>query len=224
MTVFWLKIIACITMICDHIKYVFPMFDVEIMEFLGRMSFPIFAFLITESYTHTKNLKKFIRRLVIVAIISQIPFMRFRSAYISQKIYLNVIFTFLLAIVGMYVLDKNWNIIVKTLIIALIIIIGQILNVDYMGYGVMLTILFYATRDNKIIRNILSTLLIIAFYIAMYRGLILNNMKVIISLIGTLSSLIVINLYNGEEGKKIKYFYYVFYPAHLLLFYLVSLI
>lgn len=224
MTVFWLKIVACITMVCDHIKYVFPVLNTEIMEFLGRMSFPLFAFLIVESYTHTKNFKKYITRLIILAIVSQIPFMRFRSVYLSQKMYLDVIFTFILGIAGMVVLDKKWNNFIKVLIITIIIILADVLNVDYNSYGVIMVLLFYVTRNNKVARNIFITVLMTAFYIKSYKYAMLTNRLAIISMMGTISSLFVISLYNGEEGRKIKYFYYIFYPAHLLIFYLISLI
>jgi len=224
MTVFWLKIIACVTMICDHIKYVFPTLNVEIMEFLGRMSFPLFSLLIVESYTHTRNMKKYIFRLVVLAIISQYPFMSFRSAYLSDRFMLDVIFTFLLGIAAMMVLDKKWNDLIKALLVALILFLGQEVNVDYSLYGVTMVILFFITRNNKVARNILITILVTVFYVMSYKYDLIHNMMVVCSYMGTLSSLFVINLYNGEEGKKIKYFYYIFYPTHLYFFYLLSLI
>lgn len=79
---FSLKIIAVICMLCDHfgdaiIKH-FSFFNI-----IGRIAFPIFAFQITEGYIHTKNLKRYFKRLIIFAIISQIPFMLFLSTFTS---------------------------------------------------------------------------------------------------------------------------------------------
>ena len=78
MSSFVIKIIACITMLLDHIKYSSPVFENFATEYLGRLSFPLFAFLIAEGYTHTKNLKKYYKRLFVFGLLSQIPFMLFR--------------------------------------------------------------------------------------------------------------------------------------------------
>ena len=76
MTSFVLKIIAIITMFIDHLGYaVFNRFSP--LNFIGRISFPIFAFQISEGYIHTKNVKKYLARLFIFSLISQIPFYLF---------------------------------------------------------------------------------------------------------------------------------------------------
>ena len=73
MNSFQLKIIACILMAIDHVGAImFP--DIDLYRIIGRLSFPIFAFLLTEGYVHTRNLKKYFIRLFIFAIIPQIPY------------------------------------------------------------------------------------------------------------------------------------------------------
>lgn len=90
---FALKIIAVICMLCDHLGDAiikpFSFFNV-----IGRIAFPIFAFQITEGYIHTKDLKKYFKRLIIFAILSQIPFMLFLSTFTSPFT-LNIFFTLL---------------------------------------------------------------------------------------------------------------------------------
>ena len=94
MSAFVLKIIAVITMTCDHVSYlIFGGFS--FLNYIGRIAFPIFAYQITEGYIHTHNLKKYFFRLFIFALVSQIPFMLFTSI-ISPKFHLNIFFTLLL--------------------------------------------------------------------------------------------------------------------------------
>ena len=74
MSNFYLKLIACICMLIDHIGYLFfPQY--EFLRVIGRIAFPIFSYLITEGYTHTSSIRKYSLRLLIFALISQIPYM-----------------------------------------------------------------------------------------------------------------------------------------------------
>ena len=107
MSIFVLKIIACITMFLDHIKYAIPITNNVLTKYLGRIAFPLFAFLITEGYMHTKNLKKYYIRLFIFALISQIPFMLFRTLVNSSDIILNIMFTLLLGLIAITIFDKT---------------------------------------------------------------------------------------------------------------------
>lgn len=74
----------------------------------GRIAFPIFAFQITEGYMHTKDLKKYFKRLILFAIISQIPFMLFLSTFTSPFT-LNIFFTLLFGLFAIYIYDKIPN-------------------------------------------------------------------------------------------------------------------
>ena len=91
MTSFSLKIIAIITMFIDHLGNSYFKYTTW-MNVIGRIAFPIFAFLISEGYAHTKNLKKYFFRLFLFALISQIPFMLFFSTY-KDGFAFNIFFT-----------------------------------------------------------------------------------------------------------------------------------
>ena len=94
MSSFVLKIIAVVTMFIDHIGYaIFGKFS--FFNYIGRISFPIFAFQISEGYAHTRDLKKYFLRLFVFAIISQVPFMLFHKM-LSNDFTLNIFFTLLL--------------------------------------------------------------------------------------------------------------------------------
>lgn len=87
------------TMVLDHIKYAIPETAGFITQYFGRISFPLFAFLVGEGYSHTSNLKKYYKRLIVFALISQVPFMLFRTL-VGEWRMLNILFTLLLRING----------------------------------------------------------------------------------------------------------------------------
>ena len=99
MTVFTLKIIAMISMILDHLKYAIPSTKGFATIYLGRIAFPIFAFLISEGFVHTHSRPKYMVRMLIFAIVSQVPFYLFSHYLIHSKANFNVMFTFEIAII-----------------------------------------------------------------------------------------------------------------------------
>ncbi len=129
MSSFQLKIIAITTMLIDHIGYViFP--DLIILRIIGRLAFPLFAFLITEGYCHTSNFNKYLARLAILAIISQYPFwlaFGFDSG-------LNIFVTLALGLIAIALSDRFGSIIPVVLLASLADIIGA----DYRFFGVFL--------------------------------------------------------------------------------------
>ena len=89
MSIFVLKIIAMITMVIDHARYLSLSFDNDITRFLGRWSFVLFAFILTEGLWHTKNRARYLKRVVLFAVVSQIPFMLFRTL-VGKYVLLNI--------------------------------------------------------------------------------------------------------------------------------------
>ena len=107
MSSFVLKIIAVISMLIDHSGYlIFNRFS--FMNYIGRLAFPIFAFLITEGYMHTSNLKKYFLRLLIFAILSQIPYTLFINTF-TNSFSLNTLFTLSLGLLAITVYSKLNN-------------------------------------------------------------------------------------------------------------------
>ena len=105
MSSFVLKILACIFMFIGHIPFVFP--DTVIPCILvGKLAFPIFAFLVSEGYVHTHNLKKYLMRLLVLAVISQLPAF---SLFNSNSLYLNIFFTLALGLISIRFFDKIRN-------------------------------------------------------------------------------------------------------------------
>ena len=216
MSSFVLKIIAVITMFIDHIGYAI-LGKFSFLNYIGRIAFPIFAFQISEGYTHTKNLKKYFLRLFIFAVISQIPFMLF-GKIISNDFTLNIFFTLLLGLISIYIYDKSKYKIIGIISAVLIALLAEFTHCDYGFYGIAIILLFYIFKNDVIKSSI-------AFMIATTINYLIPMIKYgfydiyFYLLICTFIPTIFISLYNGKKGKDTKYFLYLFYPIHLLLIY-----
>lgn len=212
MTTFIIKIIACITMVLDHIKYVYEPSTNFVTLYMGRISFPLFAFLITEGYVHTSNIKKYLKRLIIFGCISQIPFMIFRT-YVGNWIKLNIMFTFILGLMAITIFDKIENKFISIPLVILTIIGGNLFQVDYGAYGVLLVFILYLFKNKKVFLTISYIGVILLHYY--FSGCL--NISYIFNIIFTIFPIIIILLYNGKQGRKVKYFFYWFYPIHLII-------
>lgn len=221
MSAFVLKIIACISMLFDHTGYlVFG--KASFFNYIGRLAFPIFAFQITEGYIHTKNLKKYILRLFIFALISQIPFMIFNKLFFD-RFEVNVLFTLLFGLICIVSFDKH-NKIFGIFVTYILAFIAEKLSFDYGAYGVVIIMLFYLFRNNlglKSLAFVLATLIhyflaIIPYGLNTFVRIFTTINAVSIYTICTALTIILIMLYNGKKGRSIKYFLYLFYPIHLL--------
>ncbi|WP_315121710.1 TraX family protein [uncultured Clostridium sp.] len=237
-----LKIMAVISMLIDHIAAVLILMGIYykfipyaentaiahssnlntiylLMRAIGRISFPIFCFLLVEGYIHTSNKKKYALRLFIFALISEIPFnLAFgNKMFIPASRLNNVFFTLFLGICVMYIIEfiksKEINKVVTAIgIIATIVVFGVIakfIKCDFNYYGILCISLFYIFRENRILQ-ILSGIIVFLYQAPGSFGIVYL-------------SLLAIYFYNGERGLNTKYFFYVFYPAHLLILYFIRL-
>lgn len=232
MTSFVLKIIAIISMLIDHVGGAY-FNNISWMNLIGRIAFPIFAFQISEGYIHTQNLKKYFLRLFLFALISQIPFSLFTSLF-SENVSLNIFFTLFVGLLAIFAYDRitsdniklieNKNInkyINQTFGIFIAILLGvlaEVCNFDYGFFGVTIIFLFYLFKNVKVYM-VLSY--IIACILKYSTQIILHGYNIWYVLLGifTAMPIIFICLYNKKQGKKMKYFLYLFYPIHLLILY-----
>ena len=220
----WLKIIAIISMIIDHIalfilknynSFIYTLFTIGsrevtiyyIMRCIGRIAFPIFAFLIVEGYIHTHDRVKYGRNLLLFAVFSEIPYNLIHSGtwhYPGQ----NVIFTLFLGYLSICALeyfrqDK------KKLLISLLglLLISIAFKADYGCNGFGFILMLYILRNNKLIQAIIGSCFLSSTW---HAGL----------------AFIPLNMYNGTrgfiKGNFSKYFFYVFYLGHLLILYFIK--
>lgn len=199
-----LKIIACITMVIDHVGFLFfP--DQEIWRIIGRLSFPLFAFLIAEGYHHTKDVRMYVKRLFLFALISQLPYMLLLHAGGMEIFELNVFFTLLTGLLALIGLSKL-RFLYSFLLIIATCFVAQFFHFSYGAFGMITIFTSYLFLNNRKIGII--TLSLIPF---------VNN------LFNTLQwtaifSLPFIALYDGKKGFSFpRYFFYWFYPAHIVL-------
>ena len=229
-----LRTIAVLLMLSDHIWATYMSFG-NWMTYIGRMAFPIFAFQIAEGFVHTSNFKKYSLRLLGFAIVSEIPFNLIYSSRFFNPYHQNVLFTLLLGLLAIYVLDnlkKNFtkkNIGISLLWLALISIAATLGFVDYGFLGMLTVVMFYVLRDFPFawLWQLVGMVLInIVFFEGLvYPFEIFGRIFEIPYQGFAVFSLIPIWLYGGRKGKSSKamqYGFYAFYPAHMLVLYLIK--
>lgn len=234
-----LKIIACISMLIDHVGYVlFP--DAVILRLIGRIAMPIFAFFIGEGCLYTKNKKKYFLRVFILGLLCQ-------AVYITESLithsdggaYLNILLTFSLSIIlcSSYLSavsafrsdDKKQRIKGLSLFALCLIVIGAVclfcehslaltgisIEFDYGICGICLP-LFAALSKDKTKKLICFSLALTFSAFTLYNDILFSFCALI--------PLALLIFYNGKGGKaNLKYFFYAFYPCHLALIYLVDI-
>lgn len=227
---FLLKIIALIAMFIDHTGVILDMYSYStVLRLIGRIAFPIYAFLIAEGCFYTKNIKKYMFRLFIFGVISQLPFVLFTGNINNLFKHLNVFFTLALGVLCIYsynvVNTKITREVLKRIIIVFscyyILILAERLNTDYGALGVLLIYCLYlckSTSVNLYQLKIRQLLILSLFILLSYMPSTRYGMYMFI---GGSISLIPIMLYNGEKGKSFKWGFYAFYPIHLLLLALI---
>lgn len=220
MSSFVLKIIAIISMLFDHVGYtIFNKFS--FMNYIGRFAFPIFAFQLTEGYSHTKDLKKYFFRLFLFAIISQIPYMLFISSH-TNGFSFNILFTLILGLLTITVYEKLDNKYLGTFLVILCCIIAQCFCFDYGWFGIAIIFIFHIFKNKKWIMNL--SFAIVTFINYFYKYITAFRYEYLFIILFCVLALIPINLYNGKKGKDTKYLLYIFYPLHLIVLYLVHLL
>lgn len=189
------------------------------MRMIGRLGFPIFCFLLVEGFQRTRDVKKYAMRLGLFALISEIPFDLCFSGRVLEFGYQNVFFTLFLGLLTMIAFDwiakKEWaagvglNRAVKVIFSAAALAAGagvaHFLKTDYAATGVLCIMVLYLFRRRKPLQIAAGC---VAFLWEVTAPL----------------AFIPVGFYNGERGLKMKYFFYAFYPVHLLLIWLVSML
>ena len=228
-----LKIIAIIAMLIDHTgavvvlgfffflwygKWLVTLYYVMRL-LIGRIAFPIFCFLLVEGFAHTRSVKKYALRLLGFALISEIPFnLAFEGEMFAPQ-YQNVFFTLfigLLVMIGYRAVTEKLavNKWIKLILYAALLGAGMrlafFLKTDYDAIGFFCIMALYIFRRNKT-----------AQIMAGCTGFLASCFFTGGSEMTAPLAFIPIGFYNGKRGLKMKYFFYLFYPVHLLLLYAI---
>ena len=199
-------------MFLDHYHYIVG--GSEILNVIGRIAFPIFAFTLNEGYVHTRSLKKYLLRLFIFAVSIQMPSILFGYDYP-----MNIFFTLFLGLLSIYIFNlKKMNVILKIILIGFILFFSQKFKLDYGIYGILVIINFNIFRNNKF--KILMNFLVLNIYNVIFPKVFDLPDTQLFSLI----SLVFIFMYNGEKGRSMKYFFYLFYPLHFFILEVIKFI
>lgn len=228
---FVLHILAMIFMLLDHLwATVVP--GNQWMTCVGRLAFPIFAFMIVEGYYHTHNLKRYVLRLLVFALISEIPFDLMYGSTVFYPFHQNVLWTFLLAIGCIVLIDKvrkrgTWwkTVLVAVPVTAIGALLGTLTMTDYFAFGILMVLVFYFFHGRKWYHFIGQLVCLYYINAELFAGLqygveIFGHAFEISHQGLAVLALIPIWLYNGEQGphnKAIQFVYYAFYPVHMLI-------
>lgn len=179
----------------------------QLLLMFGKFAFPLFAFMLVVGFEKTHNRKKYGIRLLILAIISEIPFDLMTSGVLFNPYHNNVIITLLIGFLALCSLERfKQNRIIGLILILGLLLLSRYLNADYRTGGFLFIPILYGLRKEKILQCVISPFLL--------------PMKAMVFM-----SLLLTCLYNGERGfiKSTfwKYFFYAFYPLHMLVIYLV---
>lgn len=250
-------------------------YSYDFMRTVGRLGFPIFCFLLVEGFMRTKNVKSYLLRMGVFALVSEIPFDLAMTGSWFHWGYQNVFFTLFLGLFTLcafaffekQVLSKGWGILVNTtgallpaayvtmclaniagvkrigsillgcgiicIFLAILILIctkkygehkvqticadisvlmvvmylADLLYTDYSGMGVLTIVVMYLFRKSKVKSMVAGCIVLTIMNFSEWFAFF---------------SIIPVALYNGKRGLRMKYFFYVFYPLHLLILYLLS--
>lgn len=232
-----LKMIAVVTMLIDHTaatileRILMQMQEAGIMEtsttysillmvyfvmrIIGRMAFPIYCFLLVEGFHYTRNRAKYALRLFVFALISEVPFDMAFNQTILEFSYNNVFFTLFLGLLTImaadWIKEKGLPKVLTIFLMLLCLVAGAavaqfVFHTDYSAWGVMAIYIMYLLYEKRM------------------QGFTLMMVPLVMSSLteaAALLMLIPLHFYNGTRGKQIKYFFYAFYPAHLLILSLI---
>ncbi|WP_422386947.1 TraX family protein [Culicoidibacter larvae] len=207
-----LKTIAIIAMVIDHVGVVFfP--NIIIFRIIGRLTFPIMSYFIMKGFLHTSNLKKYFVRIILTLCFSIIPYYLVFDVWSGT-----VMFTFILSLILLYCYKKNMLLFFASLLPCLILSRFS----DYSYFGLFLPLIFYIAR----LRN-MSYLpyiyIIVTSSLAVY---FLGYMHIYCVPVGIFMLLplpfLENSTYNKRKNIKYKYLFYVFYPSHLFILFILQ--
>ena len=218
----FIKIIAVVSMTIDHIGGAFfPQYPA--FRWIGRIAFPLFCYCLTVGMMYTGDIKKYLFRLGVFAVISQ-PFwiLAFNSDDIIGNIFnLNIFFTLIVSLLGAWGFkERKWWLFILALILL------NVINFDYAMTGLILILIFYLCRNKPWLGAAVYTLT----YLPALNGNMADPLALKIGghAIGfeifALLALPFIYIQTNSGLKISKWFFYIYYPAHLFAIYLIGIL
>lgn len=217
-----LKLLALFAMTCDHVgKQLLPQY--AILQIIGRLAFPIFAYMIAEGCRYTQNRRRYLLTMAALALVCQMVY-----GLAMGSLYQCVLVTFSMAITGIYVYDY----LIRKRTLGALAVAGMVLGIlifacvrlpgilthtdfaiDYGIWGVLLPVLIYVSKDKK--RQLAATAIGLMFLSISLGGIQWYS----------LCAVPILCLYSGKRGKKkMKNLFYIYYPLHLVCIYVIGML
>lgn len=211
-----LKLIAVVSMVIDHVGAV--LFENALwMRCVGRLAMPIFCFFVAEGFYYSRSRYNYLLRMGLFALISEIPF---DFAFYDGKLFWghqNVMWTFFLAIAAMLAfseitlkVDGKKGRLLGALCVFSICMAAVFLRTDYNAFGVAMVFLFYILKENGLLMQNIGALI----YQLIARGQGIQAWAMF--------SAVPLMMYNGKKGRPLKWFFYCFYPGHLIVLWIIK--
>ena len=228
-----LKFIALFAMLLDHL-YATVLPGQLWMTYVGRLAFPLFAFELVQGYIHTHDLRRYAKRLLILAVLSEIPFDMVAGGSVFFPWHQNVAWTLLAGLAACYCADHLFDASTTSkkplylIGLAAALLLPRLLMTDYAADGVVLILLFWFTRKGGAANYVIQVVVMFVMWQFFIGG---RTMMIGSFAFQTqcfaLCSLPLIWLYNGQKGsrnKVLQYTAYAFYPVHLLILGIIFMI
>lgn len=216
-----MKIIAAIFMLIDHIGVLFYP-NQPLWRLLGRIAMPLFAYGVASGFAYTSSFNKYMKRMGVFAIVSQLPFLWMFELAFGKTFALNIGFTFLIAL-GCLWFIKNAEQQAQSIkmgnyvMVSLLLILAEVLHCDYGVYGIGVVYIFYqygVKRENQLVAYVLFSLFTL-IYSLMY-----GNLLQIYAIL----AVAFIMLLKNVNFRGLRYFFYIFYPLHMLILVLIKIL
>ncbi|MBE6906804.1 MAG: hypothetical protein E7476_11080 [Ruminococcaceae bacterium] len=214
-----LKIIALVSMFIDHFAVAFPSFFSEtgflVMRCVGRVAFPIFAFLIARGCVYTKDRRRYFLRILLLAVISQIPY-----TYALHSSKANILFTLAASVAAIILLEnirsRNHRILSAVFLIPICFASPYL---DYGWKGVLLIVLLYYIQEPVQTGWFLVFALMLIYNPIRSRDYLFYYLSAVVAV----PFLVAYNSRQGYKGRVLQYGFYLLYPLHLAVYSLLKL-
>ena len=227
MNSFHIKVFAVVCMVIDHVGlFFFPQFT--FFRWIGRLAFPLFAWMIANGAVHSKNVRSYASRLLLLGLIAQVPFWYANQSIDMPIWFFNVVFTLCLGLLSIIVIRSVSNRFYWLLATLCSAALAVAFNTDYGVAGVLSVVAFYLFRNDFRMLAVSQTFLLGLLPLVVYQ-LQLHQIADVsrfylassIEWVGLLS-LMIIYLHNQRSGPNVKYFFYYFYPCQYLVILAIS--
>lgn len=217
MSSFMLRALALLSMFADHTGLaLFP--RIGLFRCAGRLAFPLYCFLLVQGYIYTRDLRAYARRLLLLAILSEIPFDLLIFGRVSSLVEQNVLFSLLLGMAAVWTADRYEEEPGKAALgILLVFIASMMARVSYGWLGVALCLCFYKMQGSRA-KQALCILPVEGVYCLSLALSGVEHSWVLVSLCA-MASAIPVFLYSGKPGLRhrfVSFLFYAAYPLHII--------